>query len=88
MKNISKPHLIVVAIVNLAIVARLINMAWDGNDKAILFVIFCYPVLIIANGAVWMVLRLAKHPAYTIYKITTIALLLLYIPVLGIASLY
>ncbi len=88
MNKASKFHLILVSIVNLAIIARLINMAWDGNDKAILIVIFCYPLVIIANAAVWLILWLTKHPSYKIYKITTIGLLILLIPTICLSSLY
>jgi len=75
-------QLIVAAIINLSIVAFLVNKAWNGNDKAIILVIFFYPVLIIANSIFWMG---SKSKAY---KITTIGLLILFLPVLIIASWY
>jgi hypothetical protein len=87
MKHISKLHLIIALSINLAIIARLINMTWDVNDKAILIVIFYYPVLILANAIIWWRLRIIKHPAYVLYKMTTIGLLFLFIPVVVLASL-
>lgn len=88
MKGFSKKHLLIASIINLAIIFRLINIAWDDSDKGIIAVIFGYPIVILANTVVWLSLRIAKQPACTIYKITSIALLLLFIPVLILAGSY
>jgi hypothetical protein len=88
MKQSSKFHLILALFINLAVMARLINMAWDGNGKGMLLVVFYYLVLILANAILWVRLHIKKHPAFIIYKMTTIGLLLLFIPVLVLASLH
>ena len=75
-------QLLVTATVNLSVIALLISKAWNGNDKAIILVIFFYPILIIANGIFWMA---SKSKAF---RITTITLLLFFLPVLFIAAMH
>ena len=81
-------HLFLVALINLVIVGILVRQAWEGNDKAIILVIFFYPALIIVNAIVWGILKSVRSPDSAIYRRTTIALLLLFIPVVLVAAMY
>jgi hypothetical protein len=64
----------------------MINIAWGGNDKAIIVVILGYPILTIFNLTAWLILRILKKHAFKIYMYMTIGLALLYIPALILAS--
>lgn len=86
--NRDKIHLIIISIINLGLIFKLINIAWEGNDKAIILVIFGYPTLIILNGLVWLILGVLKRPESKIYRILTIGLTVLFIPTLIISSMY
>ncbi len=88
MTKISKIHLTIISIINLALILKMISIAWAGNDKAIILVIFGYPALIIVNALVWLTLRILKRLEYKIYKITTVGLAVLFIPTLILSSLY
>ena len=88
MTKVNKIHLTIISIINLIFVAKIISIVWEGNDKAIILVIFAYPILIIINGLVWLTLRLLKRPEYEIYKMTTIGLAILFIPTLILSCLY
>jgi hypothetical protein len=83
-----KIHLIIVSAINLVLILIMLSIAWDGNDKAVILVIFGYPALIIVNGLLWLILRILKRPENKIYKMTTIGLILLFIPTLLISSMY
>jgi len=88
MTKISKIHLTVISIINLTLILKMISIAWDGNDKAIILVIFGYPALTVVNALVWLILRLLKRPEFKIYKITTLGLAILFIPTLIASSMY
>ena len=88
MTKVNKIHLTIISIINLIFVAKIISIVWEGNDKAIILVIFAYPILTIINGFVWLTLRLLKRPEYEIYKMTTIGLAILFIPTLILSCLY
>jgi hypothetical protein len=79
-------HLVIASIVNVFLTGMLIKSAWNGNDKAILLVIIFYPMLILANLVLWFVLGSKKNTHYKVYRVTTIALILLFLPVLIIAT--
>ena len=83
-----KIHLAIVAIINLTLIYKLINIAWSGNDKAIILVIFGYPFLILLNAILWGTFGYFKRIESNIYKLMTIALSILFIPTLIISSLY
>ena len=74
--------------INLVIVGLLIRQAWEGNDKAIILVIFFYPLLIIINAIIWGTLRAFRRTESEIYRLTTLALLILFIPAVLIATMY
>jgi hypothetical protein len=87
MKVKKNMHLLIAVIVNLLLVWQLINATLEGNDKAIIFVIFFYPLLILLNALLWQVFR--KHSNVSrIYKLTTIGLIILFLPVLIMATSY
>ena len=75
-------QLIIASLINLGLIAFLIHKAWDGNDKAIILIIFLYPLIAMVNGILWMS---TKSKAF---MVTTISLLILFLPVLFIASMY
>ena len=84
----SKIHLTIISLINLTLILKMISIAWEGNDKAILLVIFGFPILTIVNALVWLTLRILKRPEYKIYKITTVGLAVLFIPTLMASSMY
>lgn len=88
MKSISKIHLIIILAINLILILILINFTWNGNDKAIILTVIGYLLLIIINAIIWLVLNYYKKSEYRIYKITTISLVILFIPMLIVSSMY
>ena len=74
--------------VNLTVIIFLIKAAWEGNDKAMLLVLFFYPVLIVINSLVWLVLRTLKKSDARIYGTLAVWLTILFVPVLLIAAMY
>lgn len=81
MNNKEINQLIIGALANLFLIGYLMNKVWAGNDKAIILVIFFYPVIIVANSLIWMVSK------SRVFKWITIALFILFFPVLLISSL-
>jgi heme/copper-type cytochrome/quinol oxidase subunit 4 len=81
-------HLIFASIINLILVGLLVKTSWDGNDKAIIFVIFFYPILILVNLVIWMTLSSKRKDESKIYRAITIGLIILFLPVLIIATWY
>ena len=81
-------HWIIGIAVSLTVTIFLIRTAWQGNDKAILLVMFYYPILIIANALAWTVLRLLRQQEAKIYGTIALCLVILFAPVLYIASQY
>lgn len=81
-------HAMIVVMINAAFVVWLIKTSWEGNDKAIIALILFYPVLMLVNGLVWMHLSSRRNPASKIYRGMTIGLLIMFLPVLIIASSY
>jgi hypothetical protein len=79
---------IVGTLINSIVTVFLVKAAWEGNDKAILLVIVFYPMLIVANSIIWVVLRILKKQDAKIYSTMVLCLLILLIPVLFLASLY
>lgn len=88
MKSISKIHLIIILAINLILILILINFTWNGNDKAIILTVIGYLLLIIINAIIWLALNYYKKSEYRIYKITTISLVILFIPMLIVSSMY
>jgi hypothetical protein len=75
-------QLIIAITLNLLSVGYLMHKVWSGNDKAIILMIFFYPLIIIVNAIIWLA---AKS---RVFKWTTIALLILFLPVLLMSSFY
>lgn len=48
-----KIHLAVSITINILLVFKMINLAWNGNDKAIGILIFIYLLLIVINALMW-----------------------------------
>ena len=81
-------HLIIISVINLALVVKMISKVWTGNDKAIIFVVFAYLILILINAFIWLLLNIYKKVEYKIHKKTTLFLAVLFVPVLIVSSLY
>lgn len=81
-------HQAISVFINLFLIGQLIKQAWDGNDKAIILVIFLYPILIIVNSLIWWVLSKKRKKESKIYKLTTIGLIILFLPSIVIAGMY
>lgn len=88
MTDRQKIHLLLVMMINLVIVGLLIRQAWEGNDKAIILVIFFYPLLILVNAIVWGLLRAFRRAEFKVYRMTTIVLVILFIPAVFLATMY
>lgn len=86
--NNFKIHLAIVTIINTIFIYRLITIAWIGNDKSIILVIFGYPFFILLNAILWGTFSYFKRIESNIYKLMTISLAILFIPTLIISSLY
>jgi hypothetical protein len=71
-------QLIIGTIGNLLSIAFLIHKSSTGNDKAIAFIIFLYPVIIVANAIIWVAFK------SRVFKWLTFALPALWLPVLSI----
>ncbi|MEJ8757755.1 hypothetical protein WG947_12140 [Pontibacter sp. H259] len=87
MKAKENIHLVIAITINLLLVWQLLKSTWEGNDKAVTFVIFFYPLLILMNALLWQVLR--KHSNVSrVYKFITIGLIILFLPVLIMSTSY
>ncbi len=88
MTKTEKIHLILISLINFCVIFKLISSAWNGNDKGIILVIFGYIALIIINGIAWLLFKVLKRPEKEIYKITSVGLLLFFIPTVIISCFY
>lgn len=88
MEKKDKIHLSIISIINFSLIIKLVVSAWNGNDKAIILVVFGYIALILINSIIWLLLKKLKRPENKIYKIVITGLALLFIPTVIIASLY
>lgn len=88
MKTHTRIHFTIAAAFNLILVLKMLSIGWDGNDKAIILVLFGYSILILLNLITWLALKKFKKTEYSIYKTTTIGLLILFIPTITAASIY
>jgi hypothetical protein len=86
--NLKYIHLTAAAIVNILVIWRLINTAWEGNDKAIILVILGYALLFVINLIVFSILKFLRRDQAEIYRVTTLGLAILFLPVLFIAGSY
>jgi hypothetical protein len=77
-------HVIAAVLINTLLVVLLIKISWNANDKAIALMLFLYPLVMAGNLIVWLNLK-SKSPAYKAYRLTTIILILLFLPLLLIA---
>ncbi len=88
MVRTDKRHLTITSIINFGLILKLITITWEGNDKAITLVIFGYLALTIANGVIWMVLKILNRSESRIYRIVTIGLIILFIPTVIVSTVY
>ena len=84
----NKIQLTIISIINIIIIVKLISIAWTGNDKGIIIVLFGHIALTVINAVVWLVLRIINRKEFMIYYITTLILAVLYIPTMILASIY
>jgi hypothetical protein len=80
-------HLLLAVSINLLIIWQLLRATWEGNDKAIILVIFFYPLLIVVNTILWQAFRKSSNIS-RVYKLITIGLTILFLPVLIMATSY
>lgn len=88
MEKKDKIHLSIISVINFSLIIKLVVSAWNGNDKAIILVVFGYIALMLINSIIWLLLKKLKRPENKIYKIVITGLTLLFIPTVIIASLY
>jgi hypothetical protein len=74
-------HFLAALLVNITIVALIINYVWtsDSDKSVIVFIIF-YPLLTLMNIVIWIIMRLSNDDRYKSYRWTTIALIVGFIP--------
>jgi hypothetical protein len=85
--NSQKIHLIILSIMNLTIIIWLIDSVRVPNDKAMILLIFGYPLLTVLNALILVILNIFKRPEQRIYKMTTISLVVLFFPILFLSTL-
>jgi len=62
------------------------KIAQAGSDKAIILFLFYYPVIVFLNIALWLSLKIFGSSHFTAYKQTSIAVLILFLPLYFIAG--
>lgn len=78
MKNSTKIHFVIVSCINFLIAARLLFLTFNSDScKSIILIIIPFPILILLNAVIWLILFLMKKTAYKIYKFNSLALVLL-----------
>lgn len=82
-------HFLTAFLVNLTIVGLIINYVWTSvSDKAVIMFILFYPLLTVINLIVWIMMRISKDNRYTIYRWTTVALIVGFIPATIVVAMY
>jgi hypothetical protein len=81
-------HLGLAVAINLLLIGLLTNAVWENNDKALVLVIILYPLLLLVNATIWIVLATMRKASARVYKITTIGLIVVFMPVLILAMFY
>jgi hypothetical protein len=62
------------------------KMAQAGSDKAALLFLFYYPVIVFLNAALWLSLKIFGGSQFAAFKQTSIAVLILFLPLYFIAT--
>jgi hypothetical protein len=82
-------HFGIALLINIILVGLMINYVWSSDsDKSIFIFIIFYPVLILLNLIIWIMMRMGKDTRYHIYKWMTIALIVGFIPATIMVGLY
>ena len=84
----NKIHLAIISTINLVLILFMIRTAWAGNYNAILIIWIGYHILTSLNSMLWFMLFGFQRPESRLYKWSTIGLIVLFIPVLIVASMY
>lgn len=88
MKNKDKIHLTFISIINIALIIKMISISWNGNDKGIIVLLFGYPIIILLNASLWLILYFSKNQKFKIYRNTTIGLILFFLPAILLSTMY
>ncbi len=81
-------HFTIALLINFIAVALLVRFLWSAGDKEAIVFILVYPAQVILNGIIWLMMRMDRDPRYRIYRWMTLALIIGFIPVSIIASMY
>jgi hypothetical protein len=81
-------HLVLAIAINLLFIGLLISAVWDNSDKALVLLTILYPLLILVNATVWIVLGTLRNKSSGVYKITTVGSIALFLPILILAMFY
>jgi hypothetical protein len=82
-------HFGIALIINIALVGLIINYVWTSDsDKSIFIFIIFYPMLTLLNAIIWIMMRMGRDPMYHVYKWTTLALIVAFIPMVMLVGLY
>lgn len=80
-------HRIIAAVVNgIAIFLMLLRMYQIDSDKGIIIFIFYYPILLVINFLVFLILFFTKNKLAKVYVQIVLALLFLLVPLAILAS--
>ena len=82
-------HFGIALIINTVLVGLIINYVWTSDsDKSVFVFIIFYPMLTLLNAIIWIMMRIERDPRYPIYKWTTVALIVAFIPMIILGGLY
>ena len=80
---------LVVYLINLVIVCSVLYRSIQiNNDKAVLLLVFFYPILIIVNAVIGLILKIRKNNLYKVFLASCVLLIVLLIPVILICRHY
>ena len=83
----NKKLLILLSIINIFITIFLIRICWFGSDKSIIILLFWYSALIILYFTIYLILKGLKISNYLTFQKIGVYLLILFVPVVIVASL-
>lgn len=81
-------HKTIIFILNIVAISFLLfRIQQINNDKAILLLIFYYPILLLINLVLWLIVRICNKEHANVYKQSVAGLLFLLIPVIIIYAI-
>ena len=81
-------HFTIALLINFIIAALMVRFLWSAGDKGAIIFFLIYPAQIILNGIIWLMMWMDRDPRHRIYRWMTIMLIIGFIPVSILASMY